>query len=95
MHSRHATKGELHGVTVVVDTLGIELFIGRFYEERANGIVLLDVALHNDNLSEISKEEYVQSAVRYGQWKEFDQVVVPREKVRSVSRLIDVDVSAD
>lgn len=93
MQSRHETKGELHGVTVVVDTVGVELFIGRFYEERANGIVLLDVALHNDDRSDVSKEKYVQSAARYGQWKEFDQVVVPSEKVRSVSRLI--DVSAD
>jgi hypothetical protein len=88
-HSRHAAKGELHGVTVVVDTTGAELFIGRFFEQRGDGIVLLDVARHTEGAGGVSKEQYVQTAARYGQWKEIDQVVVPLPKVRSVTRLAD------
>jgi hypothetical protein len=88
-HSRHAAKGELHGVTVVVDTTGAELFIGRFFEQRSDGIVLLDVARHTEGAGGTSKEEYVRTAARYGQWKELDQVVVPLPEVRTVTRLAD------
>ena len=88
-NSRHADKGELHGITVVVDTTGAELYIGRFFEQRSDGIVLLDVARHSDGSGGVSKRKYVQTAARYGQWKEHDQVVIPLPEVRSVTRLAD------
>lgn len=88
-HARHADKGDLHGITVVLDTTGAELYIGRFFEQRNDGIVLLDVARHRDGANGISKSTYVQTAARYGQWKEFAQVVVPLAEVVSVSRLAD------
>lgn len=86
---RHAAKGELHGLTVVVDTVGADLYIGRFFEQRADGIVLLDVARHIEGAGAPSKEEYVRTAARYGQWKQLNQVVVPLPAVRSVTRLAD------
>jgi hypothetical protein len=86
-HARHADKGDLHGITVVVDTTGAELYIGRFFEQRDDGIVLLDVARHRDGANGVSKSKYVETAARFGQWKEFEQVVVPLPEVRSVSRL--------
>ena len=89
MRSGHAAKGELHGITVVVDTVGADLYIGRYFEQRADGIVLLDVARHTDGAQTTSKAEYVRTAARYGQWKELDQVVVPLPEVRSVTRLAD------
>lgn len=88
-HSKHAAKGELHGITVVVDTSGPDLYIGRFFEQRSDGIVLLDVARHVAGGGAPSKEEYVRTAARFGQWKELDRVVVPLPQVRSVSRLAD------
>ena len=93
-HARHAAKGDLHGITVVVDTTGAELYIGRFFEQRGDGIVLLDVARHSDGANGVSKEQYVQTAARFGQWKEFEQVQLPEvaaplPEVRSVTRLAD------
>jgi hypothetical protein len=88
-NARHAAKGDLHGITVVVDTTGAELYIGRFFEQRGDGIVLLDVARHSDGANGVSKEQYVQTAARFGQWKELQQVVVPLPEVRSVTRLAD------
>ena len=84
---RHADKGDLHGITVVVDTTGAELYIGRFFEQRGDAIVLLDVARHRDGANGVSKQQYVDTAARYGQWKEFEQVLVPLPEVRSVTRL--------
>ena len=91
--SRHAAKGELHGITVVVDTTGAEVYVGRFFEQRGDGIVLLDVARHTDGAGGLSKQQYVQNAARFGQWKELDQVVVPLPEARSVTRLVDAGVS--
>ena len=88
-HVRHADKGDLHGITVVVDTTGAELYIGRFFEQRTDGVVLLDVARHRDGAGGVSKDQYVQTAARYGQWRELEQVVVPTPQVRSVTRLAD------
>ena len=88
-HTRHADKGDLHGITVVVDTAGAEVYIGRYFEQRRDGIVLLDVARHRDGENGVSKQQYVETAARYGQWKEFGQVVVPLPEVRSVTRLAD------
>ena len=88
--ARHADKGDLHGITVVVDTIGVELYIGRFFEQRGDGIVLLDVARHRDGANGVSKQQYVETAARYGQWKELDQVLVPLPEVNSVTRLADV-----
>ena len=89
-HARHADKGDLHGITVVVDTTGDEVYIGRFFEQRADGVVLLDVARHRAGANGVSKEQYVETAARYGQWKELEQVVVPLPQVHSVTRLADV-----
>ena len=88
-HARHAHKGDLHGITVVVDTTGAELYVGRFFEQRGDGIVLLDVARHRDGANGVSKQQYVENAARYGQWKDFEQVLVPLPEVRSVTRLAD------
>ena len=88
-HARHADKGDLHGITVVVDTTGAELYIGRYFEQREEGIVLLDVARHRDGANGVSKQQYVETAARYGQWKEYPQVVVPLPDVCSVTRLAD------
>ena len=86
-HPTHAAKGELHGITVVVDTVGRDLYIGRYFEQRSDGIVLLDVACHTEGADGPTKEQYVRTAARYGQWKELAQVVVPLPEVRSVTRL--------
>ena len=86
---RHAHKGDLHGITVVVDTTGADLYIGRFFEQRDDGVVLLDVARHRGGANGVSKQQYVETASRYGQWKELDQVLVPLSEVRSVTRLAD------
>lgn len=73
----------------MVDTVGPALYIGRFFEQRSDGIVLLDVARHTEGEGGPSKEQYVRAAARYGQWKELDRVVVPLPEVRTVTRLAD------
>ncbi len=90
MGTFHDDKHELHGITVVVDTVGDEILIGRCEDIDLRGIFLVDVDLHRDGDEGRSKQEYVERAARFGVWKRFDRVVVPTDKVASVRRLGDL-----
>ena len=88
----HRHLGELHGITVVVDTEG-PVYVGRFFEERDGSLLLMDAASHKDGAGGISKADYLSRAAEYGVWKQYPSVSVPRSSVTSVYRLADIDAS--
>ena len=90
MGTFHQGKSELHGITVVVDTTGPEIFVGRCDDEDDRGIVLHDVDVHRDGEGGRSKEEYVKRAAMLGTWKKYETLLIPKEKVASVRRLAEV-----
>ncbi len=85
-HDRH----ELHGITVVVDTSGPEVWVGRCDDIDAESVILLDAAMHQDGEGGHSKTDWVKQAALYGVWKKHDRVQLPRAQVASVVRLCDV-----
>ncbi len=87
MGTFHQHKGELHGITVVVDTSGDKIFVGRCDEVHEDRVVLLNVDEHRDGDDGRSKDEYVARAAKFGIWKKFDRLVIPRREVISVRRL--------
>ncbi|HVT17535.1 MAG TPA: hypothetical protein VHQ90_15330 [Thermoanaerobaculia bacterium] len=87
MGTFHQGKSELHGITVVVDTTGPEVFVGRCDDEDDRGIVLDDVDVFRDGEGGRSKAEYLERAARFGTWKKHDRLLIPRERVASVRRL--------
>lgn len=90
MGTFHQGKGELHGITVVVDTDGPEVFVGRCDEVRPEGVVLLDADLHRAEDGQPSKEEWVRRAARFGVWARHRHLVVPAARVTSIRRLGEV-----
>ena len=78
----------LHGFTVVVDTPGPMLYIGRFHSETEEGIVLSDVDAREHG-SASAKAEYLARSAKYGVFKNTDHVRIPRDQVASVRRLIE------
>ena len=90
MGTFHQNKSELHGITVVVDTDGPEIFVGRCDDMDDEKVILLDVDVHRDGDGGRTKDEYVQSAAKLGVWKKHDHLVVDRARVTSVRRLGDV-----
>ena len=90
MGTFHNDKGELHGITVVVDTDGPEVFVGRCHEVTPQGVVLLDVDVHSAADGAPSKDEWVRRAAQFGVWGKHRHLVVPRERVASIRRLGDV-----
>ena len=90
MGTFHQGKSELHGVTVVVDTTGPEIFVGRCDDEDERGILLNDADVHRDGDGGRSKEDYLRRAAQLGVWKKYDRLLVPRERIVSVRRLGEV-----
>jgi hypothetical protein len=90
MGTFHHGKSALHGITVVVDTDGPEVFVGRCDDEDDRGIFLDDVDVHCDGDGGRSKEDYVRRAAQLGVWKKYDHLLVPKERVVSIRRLGEV-----
>jgi hypothetical protein len=90
MGTFHSDKGELHGITVVVDTHGPKVFVGRCDTESAEGIHLVDVDEHTDGEQGRSKQEYLERAARFGVFKKHDSYLVPRAEIASIKRLGDL-----
>ena len=90
MGTFHQGKSALHGITVVVDTDGPEVFVGRGDDEDDRGIFLDDVDVHCDGEGGRSKEDYVKRAAQLGVWKKYDHLLVPKARVVSIRRLGEV-----
>lgn len=87
MGTLHRDTGELHGITVVVDTHGPEVWVGRCMEITDAGVVLVDADVHREGEGGRSKQDYLARAAKLGVWKKHARVVVPREQVASVQPL--------
>lgn len=87
MGTFHQNKHEWHGITLVVDTVGDEVFVGRCDDMDAREVILLDVGHHRDGEDGKSKDDYIQAAVKFGTWKRHDRVVLPLAQVASVKPL--------
>jgi len=90
MGTFHHDTHELHGITVVVDTAGPEIFVGRCDDMDGERVILLDVDVHREGEGGESKAEYVAKAARFGVWTKHRRLVIPRDRVTSVRRLGEV-----
>lgn len=94
MGTFHNDKSPLHGITVVVDTVGPKVYVGRCDDEDAEKVVLVDADAHEDGANGKSKADYVKRAAKFGVWKKFDHLVIPRAEVASITRLGDAHEKA-
>ena len=90
MGTFHDDKHQLHGITVVVDTTGPEIWVGRCDDIDERQVLLVDADVHRDGDDGRSKEEYVERATNFGVWKKHDRVRIDRRAVASVRRLGDL-----
>ncbi len=92
MGTFHHGKGDLHGITVVVDLKDSRVFVGRCDTVLPEGVVLLDADMHDESVAPEGKEPtpkatYLENALKFGVWKKYDRIVVPTEDVASIQRL--------
>jgi hypothetical protein len=91
MGTIHSNTHPLHGITVVVDTQGPRVYVGRCEDVNDDRVLLLDADVHEDGTEGRSKQEYVQQAARFGVWAKLDVVAIPQAEVVSVGRLAEVE----
>jgi hypothetical protein len=92
MGTFHQGKGDLHGITVVVDTPGALVYVGRCDTVTSSGVILLDADVHDATAVgprgvAVSKADYLKRAAAWGVFKRHDRIVVPHADVASVRPL--------
>ena len=94
MGTFHHDKHELHGITVVVDTTGPEIYVGRCDDMDAEQVILNDVSDHRDGDDGKSKAEFVRHTAKFGVDAKHPTISIPRANVSSVTRLGDINVNS-
>ncbi len=93
MGTFHQDKSELHGITIVLETTSGDLYVGRCEDEDERTVILLDADMHRLT-DEVSREDYLQRAVRFGVWNRLARVEVDRQDVKSIRRLGEFEASS-
>lgn len=92
MGTFHDNLGELHGITVVVDTKGSVVFVGRCHEWTEKGILLHDADRHDEGEKGLPKTDFLAKAAQFGAWPRFPSLFVAGEEIASVKRLGELSV---
>ncbi len=92
MGTFHQGKSLLHGITVVVETLGGDLYVGRCDDEDERAVILLDADMHRPT-DEVTREDYLERAARFGVWNRLPSVELARSEVTSIQRLGEFEAS--
>lgn len=83
----HHDRSELHGITVVVETTGDEVWVGRCDDEDDERVILLDADVHRGGDGAVSRQEWLERAARFGPWPNHRRIVLPRRAVATLRRL--------
>jgi hypothetical protein len=89
----HHDKGELHGLTIVVDTTGPEVWIGRCDTVADGHVVLLGADRHEALEGSAPKDEWIRQAARVGVFPRHPRIVLPLDQVARIEKLGDVSLS--
>ncbi len=87
MGTFHDDLGDLHGITIVVDTAGSLTYVGRCHEENDVQVVLHDVDIHDANGDGPTVDEYLSRAAKFGVFAKHGTLVIPRAEVTTIRRL--------
>ena len=89
-HVFHPGHHALHGVTVLLETTGGLIYIGRFDSEDEAGACLLDVAVHDSDGADLPKEDFIRRTLKFGVRVDKKRVVVPRAQIARIGPLSEV-----
>lgn len=92
MGTFHDGRGDLHGITVVVDTRGSDVWAGRCDTVQDGRIVLVGADHHEAVEGAPTKDEWVRRAAMVGVHPRHDRVVLPLDQVVSVRKLGDISL---
>lgn len=93
MGTFHTNPHALHGMTVVVETQGSKVYVGRCEDVDDVRVLLLDTGVHEEGTGGRTRQDYVQQAARFGVWATVDVVAIPRRDIVHLRRLADIETS--
>ena len=91
MGTFHQGRGDLHGITVVAETNGPQVWAGRCDTMEGGRIVLLGADQHTTGEGAGTREEWVRRAAMVGIHPRHDRVVLALDDVASVRRLSEIE----
>lgn len=86
MGTFHQDKGDLHGITVVVDCPD-RVYVGRCDVMTPHFILLHDADEHVDGAEGKSRNDYLKFAAEYGIWKKHDTLKIESSRITGVRKL--------
>ena len=89
-HVFHPGHHDLHGVTVVLETNGSKMYVGRFDSQDHRGVLMHDVGVHDESAGAPSREEYLRRAAKFGIRAEHKNLLVPGDQVVRITRFTDL-----
>jgi hypothetical protein len=87
MGTFHDNLGALHGITVIVDTIGDEVIVGRCHEANDQQVLLLDADVHKAGEQNLTKDQWVKRAAKWGVFAKHKVLKVPRSNVATITPL--------
>jgi len=87
MGTFHDNLGELHGITVVVESDDGIAYVGRCHEANDEKVILLDVDTHSGEEDGLTREAYLRRAAKWGVFSKHDHMILPRRHVHSITPL--------
>ena len=83
---RHANRGELHGITVVLTGASGKTYLGRWHEETPRGVVMKNVAIHDPSASGAkSLTDWLANQRKFGIDATEKVMVVPADEAGDVT----------
>ena len=89
MGTFHDGRGELHGITVLVETTGTSTWVGRCDTVADGRIVLFEAESHEGGQGP-TREQWLRRVAMAGFFPQHARVVLPLDDVVSVKRLSEV-----
>jgi len=86
----HSDKGELHGISVLVTTVGTETWVGRCDTALGDHVVLLGADRHDSAHDDATAEEWTRRAAMVGFFPRHDRVVLPKSQVKEIRPLAEL-----
>ena len=87
MGTFHEDMGPLHGITVVVDTAGPRLAVGRCHQITDEFVHLVGADVHDEGAKGVTKGDYLSRVARVGHWERHPRLSLPRAEVVSIRPL--------
>lgn len=86
----HEGHHELHGITVAVETVAGELWVGRCHDLDAAGVTLRDADVHRDGEGAAPRAAWLARAVAVGVFPRHARISIPAGELVAVRRLVEL-----